>query len=100
MLLTGQIDEFSVFNRQLSASENQQLYASATSTSPVFGGDYISITGTIVIAAGQSSATLPIRIINDLFAEGSETVIVTLIADAAYQLGATTSGTVTITSNE
>jgi len=53
-----------------------------------------------VIPAGQSSITVPVRVLDDLIAEGNETVILTLSSNAAYILGTTTQATVTIADND
>ncbi len=44
------------------------------------GGDYVALSGTVTILAGQLTATLDVTVLNDLAIEASETVIVTLIA--------------------
>jgi len=67
------------------------------------GTDYQTLSGTVTILAGQTTATFSVVVTDDLVAEGSETVIVTLNADNAYRLSTTASqrtGTVTIADNE
>jgi hypothetical protein len=55
----------------------------------------------VVIPAGQGPATITVTPIDDaVVAEGDETVIATLTADAAYIVGAQNSATVTITDND
>src|SRR5262249_12588815 len=60
------------------------------------GVDYVSIPGNITIPANQSSATLSITPLADNIVESAETVIVTLSANASYNLGSGVMGTVTI----
>ncbi|MRG44598.1 T9SS type B sorting domain-containing protein [Chitinophaga sp. SYP-B3965] len=50
---------------------------SGTATAP---GDYATLSGTAVIAAGQNGVPLPVSIVNDAQIESLETVIVTLSA--------------------
>src|SRR6202008_884613 len=64
------------------------------------GTDYQTLSGTVTIPVGSSSATITVTPIDDNLLEGNETVSVTLSANAAYTLGATISGTVTITDDE
>jgi hypothetical protein len=64
------------------------------------GTDYISIGTSAIIAAGQSSAVITISPLDDTAVEGSETVIVTLSANAAYTVGTPSSATVTIADND
>ncbi|MEP0983576.1 choice-of-anchor I family protein [Leptolyngbya sp. AS-A5] len=71
--------------------------AGGTSTN---GSDYNNLPGTVTIPAGQGSATLTITPVNDgNTAEGNETVILNLVDGAAYDLGSTSSATVTIANN-
>jgi hypothetical protein len=64
------------------------------------GSDYNSLTGSVVIAAGATSAVLPINIIDDNLIEGNETAVVTLLSSNAYTVGAANSATVTIADND
>jgi hypothetical protein len=60
------------------------------------GLDYVHITNSIVIPAGQLTVTLPILPLHNGIVEGPVTVTLTLLSNTAYSLGAPTSGTVTI----
>jgi hypothetical protein len=57
-----------------------------------------TLTGSVVIADGQTSATINITPVHDvnMVVEGDETVILTVTADAAYAIGTPSAGTVTI----
>ena len=64
------------------------------------GSDYQTLSGSVMIPIGQSSATITITPIDDaVVGEANETVIATLTADAAYTIGAQNNATVTITAN-
>ncbi len=63
------------------------------------GVDYTTISTEVNFTANQTKATIPISVIHDNFAEGSETVILTVVGSdtgAAYNPGKTHAGTVTI----
>jgi hypothetical protein len=60
------------------------------------GSDYSSISTSVAIPAGQTTVDRTVTPINDGTVEGIETVIVTLVDGAHYDLGAATSATVTI----
>ena len=60
-----------------------------------------SLTGTVVIPAGQASATLTITPRDDeLWNEDAEEVTITLAPGAGYSIGAPATGTVTIAEND
>jgi gliding motility-associated-like protein len=62
------------------------------------GADYASLSGTVIIPAGQNSVTLPVTVIDDQLIENNETVIVTLGGASAGTLGSfTATGTATVT---
>jgi serine protease len=64
------------------------------------GADYTATSGSVIIGAGLSTATVTITPIDDALTEGSETVVLTLSAGAAYNVGAPASGTVDIADDE
>ena len=72
----------------------------AGSGTATIGSDYAGPTGSVTIAAGQTFATIAVTPIEDVYVEGNETVILTLTANAAYQLGAVKTATVTIADND
>ena len=65
----------------------------------ISGVDYIDIGTSVTIPAGAASATVTVTPVDDAAAEGDQTAIVTLRADAGYWLG-TPNATVTILDNE
>lgn len=82
------------------ASLTVVLTRSGTATS---GTDYTAIATplNLVIPAGQSSATINVTLTaNDTSNEGSETVIETISANAAYTIGTPASATVTIADDD
>lgn len=60
------------------------------------GVDYVTIPSTITFATGATTTNLTITPLSDNLIESSETVIVTLVASANYDIGAANSATVTI----
>jgi hypothetical protein len=64
------------------------------------GTDYTTISTTVTIPASAASVDVTITPTDDALVEAAETVILTLTDGAAYDLGATTSATVTITSDD
>ncbi|MBD2569107.1 Calx-beta domain-containing protein [Anabaena lutea] len=64
------------------------------------GTDYNNLSGTATFSAGASTALINVNSIDDSLVEGNETVIVTLSSNAAYNLGAVKTATVTIADND
>ena len=77
----------------------------AISGTAVHGKDYsisglTGNSGTISVAKGSASASIPISITDDALAEDDETIILVLAAGSGYSVGARDSLTVTIADNE
>ena len=64
------------------------------------GADYEALPGVIIVPAGSSTATLPVLPLDDSAYEPQETVVVTLVADPAYELGNVVSGTVSVANDD
>ena len=64
------------------------------------GSDYAALSGSLTIPAGQASATVTVRPVDDPDAEAAETVDVTVQPDGAYSVGNPASATVTIADND
>ncbi len=62
--------------------------------------DYTGLAGTITFAAGESTKTVKISIINDTFAEGNETFNLILSGVSNASLGNPSVTTVTIVDND
>jgi hypothetical protein len=63
------------------------------------GTDYATLAGTATIAAGQSFVDVLVNPTNDTVAEGNETIQLSL-ATGTYNVGSTSSGTVTLAAND
>ncbi len=61
--------------------------------------DYATSIGTLRFAAGESSKTIYIPVIDDNITDGNETFTITLSNPSGASLGSTTSATITITDN-
>src|SRR5437879_4205543 len=68
--------------------------------SATYGIDYQSLPNSVTIPAGAASAIVTVTPIDDTEVEGDETVILTISADAAYNIGSPNSATVTIADND
>ena len=66
----------------------------------VNGTDYQTVSGSVTIAAGQSSGSVTITPINRQIVGGSKTVIATLGSSSTYSAGSPSSATVTIADND
>ena len=64
------------------------------------GAEYVWITNSIVIPAGQFFVTLPVQPIQDHLVEGPKTVVLTLLPNPGYFLGLPATGTVTINDDQ
>jgi len=64
------------------------------------GTDYAAIPSFATIAAGSALATVTVTPIDDLAVESNETVVLTLLADAAYSVGSPSEAVVTIVSDD
>ena len=65
------------------------------------GNDFtIQNSGTLSVAPGATTASIPVAIRDDSIAESAETVILTLTSGTGYTLGSTTVYTLTITDND
>jgi hypothetical protein len=62
--------------------------------------DFIISSGTLNFAAGQTSRTFPIIIIDDLFVEGDETLSLSLSSPSGGVLGSQSTATLTIIDND
>ena len=68
--------QFTVTLDTTSASDTVLTYV--VSGSGVAGSDYVALSGTVTVAAGQTSATIDVNVIDDSILENNETVVVTL----------------------
>jgi hypothetical protein len=76
-------------------------YQILSTSSAALASDYdISPTGSVTIAASDTSATITITPINDDVVETPETIRIQLLPGSGYSLGPDTAGVVTITDDE
>ncbi len=59
----------------------------------ISGSDYVALTGTATILAGQTTVDLDVTVFNDAVLEGTETVVVTLLGFGAHDPDITLNGT-------
>jgi len=64
------------------------------------GSDYATLSGSVNIPSGATTATIVVTPVDDTLVESNETVVVTLSSNSAYTVAAPSAGTVTISSNE
>ena len=65
------------------------------------GSDYTAPSGSVGVAVGQNTVTIPVAVTDDSVAnEGSETVILTLSNGSGYELGSRTVHTLSISDND
>jgi subtilase family serine protease len=64
------------------------------------GSDYVALPGFVTIPEGAVDATVSVAALDDSLPEPSESVIVTVLATPAYDLGSPSSGTVSIVSDD
>ena len=89
------------FTLTRSGTTNAPLLVSyGLSGTAVNGSDYAALSNFVVIPAGATSATAVVTPLDDLLAEGTEIVSVTLGEASYYNLGASTNVTLTIADNE
>jgi cytochrome c oxidase assembly protein Cox11 len=97
--------QFTVTQSAVSDTDTVITYQISGTATP--GVDYATLTGTVTIPAGQTSATINIAVLNDNIVEGTETVIATLTGvvggNPSITLDSTpanTTATVDITDND
>jgi hypothetical protein len=89
---------FTVSRTGSTAAALPVAYTVAGTATP--GSDYAALAGSVTIPAGATSATITVTPINDTVVEGAETVVLTLVANAAYTVGTPNNATVTILSDD
>ncbi|QEG43441.1 Calx-beta domain-containing protein [Roseimaritima ulvae] len=89
------------FDVKLSAASATDVTVPFTVTgTAIDGDDYMITSSPVTIAAGQTSATVTITVVDDVIDESDETVIVTLGAPTGADLGSSTIYTATIIDND
>jgi hypothetical protein len=70
---------FTVYRNANSTSTAALTVYYSLSGTATNGKDYSTLSGNVIIPAGALSATIPVRVIDDLLKEGTETVTATII---------------------
>ncbi|MGH7894614.1 MAG: beta strand repeat-containing protein, partial [Candidatus Binatia bacterium] len=100
----GTNGQFTVTLSQASATGTVIAYTATGTATPGAGNDYTTLSGSVTILAGATTATINVAVLNDLLLESTETVIVTLdsITSGApgITIGGTNAATVNITDND
>lgn len=88
--------------RRTGATAAELTVAYTVSGTAIANSDYVALSGTVTIPAGQlTSAPVPITPIDDSVGEGAETVIVTLANSTAFRrMSGKTTGRINISDNE
>ena len=92
---------FTVSLTEVAATDTTVTYSVAGTATP--DDDYTALSGSVVIAAGETSAVIDVTVLDDLLVEGAESVIVTLTGatgDGNIALGTTIDATITISDND
>jgi hypothetical protein len=87
-------------SRTGATSVSLRVYFSTSGSTATARKDYEVLPRYLNIPAGQSSASLPVYVIDDTAVESSETVRVTISSDSAYTIGSPSSATVTIADDD
>ena len=90
--------EFTV--TRLDTNGDLTVFYSIDPSSTAGATDHVPLSGSVQIADGQFSAAIVLTPIDDTDEEGDETLILTLVADAAYLVGSPASATVTIADDD
>ena len=98
---TPEISEDGMDNGELiftrNGSTTADLYVNyAMSGTATPGADYATLSGVVLIPAGQSSTTVPLTVIDDKNVEPNETVTATITPNAAFTIGSPAAATITI----
>ena len=64
------------------------------------GSDYTALSGTLAVAKGATTATIPVAIVDDGANEDAETVVLTLSAGSGYKVGSPGTHTLTIAASD
>ncbi len=68
--------------------------------SAVAGSDYSSLSGSVAFVQGSSSAAIAVSVTDDAVDDDAETIVLTLVDGAAYDLGTPSSTTITIVDDD
>jgi hypothetical protein len=83
-----------------STSSSLTVYYSTTGSTATAGIDYSTLSGYVIIPAGQSSATIAVNVIDDTIVESLENVNLTINSNTNYNIGSPNTATITIIDND
>lgn len=86
------------FTRGAADRDQTVYYAVGGTATP--GSDYRALTGRVHFTAGQTAATVPVLVVDDMDAEPTETLTITLLDSSDYVIGAPALATLTISDND
>ncbi|MBD2100137.1 Calx-beta domain-containing protein [Leptolyngbya sp. FACHB-261] len=90
--------EFTISFDQAALSDLSISYSVGGSATP--GVDYQTLSSSVIIPQGQTQVKIPVNPIDDALVEAPETIVVSLQPGGGYRLGASTTATVTLGSND
>src|SRR2546421_1402828 len=96
---SGDTGTFTIWRSGSRSSQPLTVYYT-TSGSAQNGSDYQSLPGSVTISADSDNATVTVTPIDDSLAEGDETVVLTIITNANYNVGSPNSAAITIADND
>ncbi len=83
-----------------SASDSALTVPLSISGTATAGADYVSLPSSVVVPAGDLSVEVPVAVTNDFIEEPMETVVVSVLGGAGYDVGASSNATVWIHDDE
>ena len=92
----GPDDGIITITRTRDTSLEQTIFYTVDGTG-VPGVDYAALSGSLIMAVGQTTATITIDPIDDTVIESDKTVVVTITPDPGYVVGGGAPGTATVT---
>jgi len=86
------------FQRGSTDSALTVYYATGGTATP--GNDYRTLTGSVTFPAGQHTVSVPVTVYEDTAAEPAETILVSLVEDPDYRIGAPALVTLNLQDND
>ena len=92
------LGEFTVSRAGSTSGELTVLYSIGGTATP--GSDYVALAGSVTIADGRDSATITVTPVDDRVEDGTESVVLTLLPNDAYRVGASDTASVDIADDD
>ena len=96
---SGDTGTFTIWRSGSRSSQPLTVYYTI-SGSAQNGSDYQSLPGSVTISADSDNATVTVTPIDDSLAEGDETVVLTIVTNANYNVGSPNSAAITVADND